>query len=166
MATDDKYVSVKSGEIISLDVDTPDLALYAQSGADLVISQAGGRTIVLQDFVDLADGGDAAGIKFQGGEAYSAEDVMSWVVQSNGGLEFMEKDQEELVDLDALFDALNIAAKEGVDAMDFVIDENSHEGVLTVHQRAFASEEIQSVVDSMNSDDIETFKDHILSDES
>lgn len=166
MATDDKYVSVKSGDIVSLDIDATDLALYAQSGADLVISQADGQVIVLQDFVDLAEGGDPAGIKFQGGEAYSAEDVMSWVVQSNGGIEFMEKDQDELVDLDALFDALNIAAREGVDAMDFVIDETSHEGLLTVHQKAFASEEIQTVIDSMSSDDIEPFQDRILSDES
>lgn len=164
--TDDKFVSVKSGDIISVDIETPDLAAYALSGADLIITRVDGKVVVLQDFVDLAEAGDSAVIRFLDGEEYSAKDVVSWAGPGGIGIDFMVRDQEEAVDLDALFDALNIAAKEGVDAMDFVVDENSQEGLLTVHHKAFASEEIQAVVDNMNSDDIDTFKDFIVSDES
>lgn len=166
MTTEDKYVSVKSGEIVSVDIEAPELATFALSGADLIITRIDGSVVVLQDFADLADEGDAAGIRFLDGNEYPADILISWTGPGGDGLGFMVKDQEEAVDLDALFDALNIAAKEGVDAMDFIVDEGSHEGLLTVHHRAFASEEIQAVVDNMNADDIEPLKDFIVSDES
>ena len=92
--------------------------------------------------------------------------VAGQTIIGDNGIEFMEKDHEEAVDLDALFDAMNIAAKEGVDAMDIIIDGDGQGGLLTVHHKAFASEEIQETVDNMNAGDIETFQNFIISDES
>lgn len=163
MATEDKYVSIKSGEIVSVEIEARDFATYTLAGADLIVTRIDGDVVVLQDF---ANAGGAAGIRFLDGSQYPVNEVMSWTGPGSDGIGFMVKDQEEAVDLDALFDALNIAAKEGVDAMDFVVDENGHEGLLTVHHRAFASEEIQAVVDNMNTDDVKPFDDFIISDES
>jgi hypothetical protein len=80
------------------------------------------------------------------------------------GVDFMIEDQSELVDLDALFDALNVAVKDGVDAMSYVGGENS--GILTVTQDAFTQVAIalDDAGPSANSDDF--IKDQIPSDES
>ncbi len=76
-------------------------------------------------------------------------------------VDFMIDDQEELVDLDALFDALNVAAKEGVDAIQY-IDDQQHGGVLTVPNEAFATLDL----DDMGASTDDLTQDKFVSDES
>lgn len=76
-------------------------------------------------------------------------------------VDFMIDDQDELVDLDALFDALNIAAKEGADAMSY-IDDQDRGGVLTVTNEAFAALDLDDLGTSADN----LTPDKFLSDES
>ena len=76
-------------------------------------------------------------------------------------VDLMIDDQDELVDLDALFDALNVAANEGVDAISY-IDDQAHGGVLTVTNEAFAALDL----DDMGVAADELTSDKMLSDES
>lgn len=63
---------------------------------------------------------------------------------------FMMHDQEELVDLDSLFDALNIAAEEGVDAIGYVGGTGGNSGVLTVTNEALAVAGVTGSMDDVN----------------
>ncbi|MCG8493503.1 MAG: hypothetical protein MI743_17915 [Sneathiellales bacterium] len=74
---------------------------------------------------------------------------------------------DELVDLDALFDALNVAVAEGGDAVDFKAGETSGGGILTVKNEALAAAGVSSSVDELISvaDDV-SYADSIISDES
>ena len=76
-------------------------------------------------------------------------------------VDLMIDDQDELVDLDALFDALNVAANEVVDAISY-IDDQAHGGVLTVTNEAFAALDL----DDMGVAADELTSDKMLSDES
>lgn len=74
---------------------------------------------------------------------------------------------DELVDLDALFDALNVAVAEGSDAVDFEAGETPDSGILTVTNEALAVAGVSSSVDDLISvaDDV-NYSDPVISDES
>lgn len=78
---------------------------------------------------------------------------------------FMVDDQNELVDLDALFDALNVAAKDGVDAMSYIEDSDSG-SVLVVTNEALAKAGIAASVEDLGHTSDDIMKDQIISDES
>lgn len=80
-------------------------------------------------------------------------------------VDFMIEDQNELVDLDALFDALNVAAKEGVDAMSYIEDQNTG-NVLIVTNEALAKAGVASSMDEISTGGDDFLKDHVISDES
>ena len=80
-------------------------------------------------------------------------------------VEFMVDDENELVDLDALFDALNVAANEGVDAMSYI--EGDETGVvLTVTNEALAKAGVNSSFEDLGSSSDDGLKDQVISDES
>ncbi|MEH6474621.1 MAG: hypothetical protein V7727_02980 [Sneathiella sp.] len=80
-------------------------------------------------------------------------------------VEFMVDDENELVDLDALFDALNVAANEGVDAMGYI--EGDEAGVvLTVTNEALAKAGVSSSFDDLGATADEGLTDQVISDES
>jgi len=74
---------------------------------------------------------------------------------------------DELVDLDALFDALNVVVAEGSDAVDFQSGGAPDSGVLTVTNEALAVAGVSSSVDELVSvaDDV-NYSDPVISDES
>ncbi len=81
-------------------------------------------------------------------------------------IEFMTQEGEELVDLDALFDALNLVAKENSEAISYSDDPDQEGGILTVTNDALATVGVSSVLDDVNSVTSEGIQDHIVSDES
>lgn len=88
---------------------------------------------------------------------------------SNAGLEglgFMAQENEELVDLDALFDALNLVAKENADSLNFTTDADHDGGILTVTNEAMASVGVSSVLEDLNTVPNEGLQDGVVSDES
>ena len=93
-------------------------------------------------------------------------DAMSTAAASEiESVDFMIDDQNELVDLDALFDALNVAANEGVDAMSYI--EDQHTGnVLTVTNEALAKSGVSASLDELGSGSDDLLKDQIISDQS
>lgn len=80
-------------------------------------------------------------------------------------VEFMVDDQNELVDLDALFDALNVAANEGVDAMSYIEGEDVG-SVLTVTNEALAKAGVSSSFEDLGSSSDDLHKEQVTSDES
>jgi len=78
----------------------------------------------------------------------------------------MDPDEEEIVDLDALFDALNIAATEEVDAMEFVATDTEGGGILTVSGQALSIDALPSAGDDLDLQTAELLKNTIISDES
>ncbi len=72
--------------------------------------------------------------------------------------------QEELVDLDLLFDALNIAAEQGSDSMDFQSAEGQSVGILTVTNEALTANPASTGLDPLPDD--AALKGPALSDES
>jgi len=79
---------------------------------------------------------------------------------------FMMHDQDELVDLDSLFDALNIAAEEGVDAIGYVSGSDENSGVLTVTNEALTVAGVSASMDDVNVVAENRGSDPIISDES
>ncbi|MEH6402164.1 MAG: hypothetical protein V7750_02250 [Sneathiella sp.] len=79
---------------------------------------------------------------------------------------FMMDDQDELVDLDSLFDALNIAAEEGVDAIGYVSGSEGSSGVLTVTNEALAAAGVSASMDDVNAVADHGRADPVISDES
>ncbi len=77
------------------------------------------------------------------------------------GANIMIDDQNELVDLDALFDALNVAASEGVEVATYSEDADHH-GVLTVNAELLNSASLEE----LESHATEALADKIISDES
>ncbi|WP_169570195.1 hypothetical protein [Sneathiella limimaris] len=71
------------------------------------------------------------------------------------------EDQEELVDLDALFDALNIAAEDGVDAMSY-IEDSDNGNTLVIPSDAITT----TGLDEIGSNLVDPIEDRIVSDES
>ncbi|PHQ68547.1 MAG: hypothetical protein COB93_10395 [Sneathiella sp.] len=78
----------------------------------------------------------------------------------------MDLDEEEIVDLDALFDALNIAAKDAPDALEFVLTGNDGGGVLTVSGQALGLDTLPSAPDNIDIQTADLLKAGIVSDES
>ncbi|MEH6545889.1 MAG: hypothetical protein V7701_05645 [Sneathiella sp.] len=77
----------------------------------------------------------------------------------------LDLDLDEVVDLDALFDALNIAAEEGADTMEFTALENGG-GVLTVSGQGIDINAMPSGLDDLNDQSDDLLKTSIISDES
>ena len=77
----------------------------------------------------------------------------------------LDLDLDEVVDLDALFDALNIAAKDGADSMEFKAHENGG-GVLTVSGHDLDINAMPSGLDDLNDQTDDLLKTNIISDES
>ncbi|MBL4740115.1 MAG: hypothetical protein JKY12_03930 [Sneathiella sp.] len=75
-------------------------------------------------------------------------------------------DQDELVDLDSLFDALNIAAEEGVDAIGYVSGSDDQVGVLTVTNEALAVAGVSASMDDVSAVTGNRVTDSVISDES
>lgn len=75
-------------------------------------------------------------------------------------IEVMLDDQSDLVDLDALFDALNVVARSGGDAVTLVEDTQSST-ILTVNADLISN----AMVDELD-DPTTVLKDQIISDES
>jgi len=76
-------------------------------------------------------------------------------------IEVMLDDQTDLVDLDALFDALNIVARTSSDAVTFVDDGHSN-ATLTVNAELLSN----VIIDDLDDPTAGLIKDHIVSDES
>ncbi len=76
-------------------------------------------------------------------------------------VEVMLDDQSDLVDLDALFDALNVVARSGSDAITVVEDGNSNT-TLTVNAELLSS----VIVDDLDDHSAAALKDQVISDES
>lgn len=102
------------------------------------------------------------------GDIDSIVEIVSRSMLADGleSTEFMARNDEELVDLDALFDALNLVAQENADA--FVMsDSPQHEnGVLTVSNEALAATRGSSGLDDVEASAAEGLSDHVISDES
>ncbi|MBL4906653.1 MAG: hypothetical protein JKX94_04305 [Sneathiella sp.] len=81
-------------------------------------------------------------------------------------IEFMSQEGEELVDLDALFDALNLVAKENAEAISYADNPDQGGGILTVSDKALASVGVSSNLDELNAVTNENLTDHVISDES
>jgi hypothetical protein len=77
----------------------------------------------------------------------------------------LEFDLEEVVDLDALFDALNIAAKDGTDSMNFAEAEDGT-GILTVSGHDLNIDVLSSGLDDLGDQQSDLMKTSIVSDES
>jgi hypothetical protein len=77
------------------------------------------------------------------------------------GLDIIE---EDVVDLDALFDALNIAAVDSPDAMEFVATEKG--GILTIPDQALSVDPISGTIDDFDVQSGDLLKSIIVSDES
>ncbi|MEH6526293.1 MAG: hypothetical protein V7723_09485 [Sneathiella sp.] len=77
----------------------------------------------------------------------------------------LDLDLDEVVDLDALFDALNIAAEDGADTMEFKALENGG-GVLTVFGQGIDINAMPSGLDDLNDQSDDLLKTNIISDES
>ena len=77
----------------------------------------------------------------------------------------LDIDLDELVDLDALFDALNIAAKDGTDNMTFTELEDGG-GILTVSGQDTDVNVLPSGLDELSDQSNELLKTNIVSDES
>ncbi len=91
--------------------------------------------------------------------AASVDDVITGLM-TEGEAEATPSVEDELVDLDALFDALNIAATEGTDAIRFSGTDDQQGGVLTVSVDVTGSEDLGPVSEELLS------KDMTVSDES
>ena len=98
-------------------------------------------------------------------EAAETETSVATPVTGIESVGFMVDDQDELVDLDALFDALNVAAMDGVDAMSYIEDDATG-NVLVVTNEALAKAGIASSLDDLGSTSDDLMKDQIISDES
>ncbi len=95
-----------------------------------------------------------------------ADDAVQTVALSDiGSVDFMIDDQNELVDLDALFDALNVAAKDGVDAMSYIEDQTAGT-ILTVTNEALTIAGVSSSIEDLGSGSSDLTKDIVISDES
>ncbi len=95
-----------------------------------------------------------------------ADDAVQTVALSDiGSVDFMIDDQNELVDLDALFDALNVAAKDGVDAMGYIEDQTAGT-ILTVTNEALTIAGVSSSIEDLGSSSSDLTKDIAISDES
>ncbi len=95
-----------------------------------------------------------------------ADDAVQTVALSDiGSVDFMIDDQNELVDLDALFDALNVAAKDGVDAMSYIEDQTAGT-ILTVTNEALTIAGVSSSIEDLGSSSSDLTKDIVISDES
>lgn len=77
----------------------------------------------------------------------------------------LDLDLDEVVDLDALFDALNIAAKDSANSMEFTAHENGG-GVLTVSGQDLDINAMPSGLDDLNDQTDDLLKTNIISDES
>ena len=91
--------------------------------------------------------------------APSVDEVITGLMSEDGS-EAISAGAEELVDLDALFDALNIAATEGEDAIRFNEPEDQQGGILTVSVDLSGTDDLGPVSDELMS------KDMTVSDES
>ncbi len=109
-------------------------------------------------------------IQNQGAEKDNTEqDSVAEIVSSSiitdgqGSNEIMPQNDEELVDLDALFDALNLVAQENADALTFSDNPSNDSGVLTVSNEALA---VTGGMDDIDTTVADGIGDRILSDES
>lgn len=98
------------------------------------------------------------------GSGMAEEDQIAQEESANADLTFLELDQNGTVDLDALFDALNIAAVEGNTPVEFLPDGNEGGGTLLISGSdltlgTVASEDLPDVSDLL-------LKSSIASDES
>ncbi len=110
------------------------------------------------------DDDNVADIRVEKLMAVSSSDAAFNPVAGSSNLEganIMIDDQNELVDLDALFDALNIAAGEGVEVATYAEDADHH-GVLTVNAELLNSASLEDLESHAN----EAMADKIISDES
>ncbi len=89
----------------------------------------------------------------------SVDDVITGLM-AEGETEATPSPEEGLVDLDALFDALNIAAAEGTDAIRFSEADNQQGGILTISVDITGSDDLSPVSEELLS------KDLTVSDES
>ncbi|MCR9214520.1 MAG: hypothetical protein NXI13_12445 [Proteobacteria bacterium] len=78
----------------------------------------------------------------------------------------MDIDDDEMVDLDALFDALNIAVKDGADDMEFVTTGKDGSGTLTVSGQALSVDGMPAPVEDLDIQSADLLKTVIVSDES
>ncbi len=78
----------------------------------------------------------------------------------------MDIDDDDMVDLDALFDALNIAVKDGASEIEFVATGEDGSGTLTVSGQALNVDNMPSTVDDLNIQSADLLKTVIVSDES
>lgn len=78
----------------------------------------------------------------------------------------MDIDDDEMVDLDALFDALNIAVKDGASDMEFVATGEDGGGTLTVSGQALTVDGLPATVDDLDMPSSDLLKSVIVSDES
>ncbi|WP_025899681.1 hypothetical protein [Sneathiella glossodoripedis] len=95
----------------------------------------------------------------------SSDSKTSSAANTIESVDFMIDDQNELVDLDALFDALNVAAKDGVDAMSYIEDQ-SGTSILTVPSEALASAGVTPAMDDLGKSGEDLIVDPLVSDES
>ena len=92
-------------------------------------------------------------------------------VQSSGDastadLSFLDTSQSGIVDLDALFDALNIAAEKGGNTMEFVAGGPDGGGKLIISGADLTLEVIPAPADDMSHQTADLLKSGIVSDES
>ncbi|MFB9355867.1 hypothetical protein [Sneathiella chinensis] len=159
-----KQIVVNKGDVVPLDVSAPDNADFITSGQDLIITVEANR-VVLKGFAGMADLPDPPSLQFQDGKAYSAVDVLKWTAEFKG-IDFMSDSQDDLVDLDALFDMLNIAVRDGVDALDYVADAAGNGGVLIVRNDALAESGVSSSLDDLGGPISDLVDDPYKADES
>lgn len=81
-------------------------------------------------------------------------------------VEFASQEGEELVDLDALFDALNLVATVNADSLSFSDATGNQGGILTVSNEALASVGVASSLDDVNTVSADAMNDTVISDES
>ena len=83
----------------------------------------------------------------------SVDEVITGLMSEDGS-EAVSAGTEELVDLDALFDALNIAATEGTDAIRFNDADDQQRGILTVSVDMSGTDDLGPVSDELMSKDV------------
>jgi len=113
---------------------------------------ATGSTAEVERLLEVADIGDA-------------DQQAANAVSGIESVDFMTDQQGELVDLDALFDALNVAANEGVDAMRY-IEDGDVGSVLIVTNEAMASVGVSSSLDDLGAVSDDFVMDPVMPDES
>lgn len=100
------------------------------------------------------------------GSSTQVSEIVSSGVTGLEDVGFMAQENEELVDLDALFDALNLVAKENADSLSFTEDGDHDGGVLTVTNEALASVGVSSSLDDLSTVPNDGIQDGVISDES